>query len=92
MTRVAVGNSSRISLRISAEEKTMLLRAVALQHTNLTDFVLRHAVYAAKEIVENAEHLRLSERDTLRVLDLLENPPPPNERLLAAAQALPQRT
>jgi uncharacterized protein (DUF1778 family) len=45
---------------------------------------------AAKDIIEKAEHLRLSERDSLRVLDLLENPPPPNARLLAAAQALPQ--
>jgi len=31
------------------------------------------------------------ERDNLRVLDLLENPPPPNAKLLAAAQASPRR-
>jgi len=33
--------------------------------------------------------VQLSERDSLRVLELLENPPPPNEKLLAAARALP---
>lgn len=92
MPRIAVEDNSRMSLRIRAEEKAILLRAVTLQHTDLTDFVLRHALRAAREIIEQAEHLQLSERDSLRVLDLLENPPPPNARLLAAAQALPRRS
>jgi uncharacterized protein (DUF1778 family) len=90
MPRVAVENS-RMSLRIRAEEKTLLLRAVALEHTDLTDFVVKHALRAAKNVIEEAEHVQLSERDSLRVLDLLENPPAPNARLLAAAQGLPQR-
>lgn len=34
--------------------------------------------------------MELSKSDSLRVLDLLENPPAPNERLLAAAKALPR--
>ena len=89
MPRVAVEDNSRMSLRIPANEKAILLRAVALQHTDLTEFVLRHALRAAKDAIEEAEHLQLSERDSLRVLDLLENPPTPNARLLAAAQALP---
>ncbi len=92
MPRVAVEDNSRMSLRIPAEEKAILLRAVTLQHTDLTEFVLRHALRVAKDIIEGAEHLHLSERDSLRVLDLLENPPPPNARLLAAAQALPRRS
>jgi hypothetical protein len=35
-----------------------------------------------------AERLQLSERDSLLVLNLLENPPPPNERLIAAMESL----
>lgn len=91
MPRIAVENNSRMSLRIRAEDKALLLRAVALDHTDLTDFVLRHALLAAKAVVQEAYHLRLSARDSLRVLDLLENPPAPNARLLAAARALPKR-
>jgi uncharacterized protein (DUF1778 family) len=91
MPRVAVEDNSRMSLRIHANEKVLLMRAVALRHTDLTDFVLRHALNAAKAVIEEADHLQLSERDSLRVLDLLENPPSPNRRLLAAAHALPQR-
>ena len=91
MPRVAVEDNSRMSLRIRAKEKAMLLRAVALEHTDLTDFVIRHALRAAKAVIEEADHVQLSARDSLRVLDLLENPPAPNARLRAAAKALPQR-
>jgi uncharacterized protein (DUF1778 family) len=92
MPRIAVEDNSRMSLRIRPEEKALLLRAVALSHTDLTGFVVRHALLAAKAAIEEADHVRLSERDSLRVLDLLENPPAPNAKLLAAARALPERS
>jgi uncharacterized protein (DUF1778 family) len=91
MPRIAVEDNSRMSLRIRREEKSLLLRAVALKHTDLTDFVIHHALRAARAVIEQADHVQLSERDSLRVLDLLENPPPPNAKLLAAARALPKR-
>ena len=37
------------------------------------------------------DHVKLSGRDSLRVLDLLENLSAPNARLLAAARTLPKR-
>jgi uncharacterized protein (DUF1778 family) len=80
-----------MSLRIRPEEKSLLMRAVALKHTDLTDFVLRHALRAAKAVIQEANHVELSERDSLRVLDLLENPPTPNAKLLTSARALPKR-
>ena len=91
MPRLAVEDNKRMSLRIAADEKAVLLRAAALKHTDLTDFVIRHALHAAKAVIEEADHLRLSKRDSLRVLDLLEHPPAPNAKLLAAAKALPKR-
>jgi uncharacterized protein (DUF1778 family) len=91
MPRVAVEDNSRVQLRIRAEEKALLLRAVALSRTDLTDFVLRHALEAAKAVIKEADRLKLSGRDSLRVLDLLEHPPAPNAKLLAAARALPKR-
>ena len=90
MPRVAVEDNSRMSLRIRAEDKAILLRAVALKHTDLTEFVLRHALEAAKTVIEEADRVQLSERDSLRVLALLEHPPAPSARLLAAADALPK--
>jgi uncharacterized protein (DUF1778 family) len=92
MPRIAVEDNSRMSLRIRAEEKALLLRAVALKHTDLTDFVLSNALSAAKAVILEADQIQLSARDSMRVLELLENPPAPNPRLLAAARALPQRS
>jgi uncharacterized protein (DUF1778 family) len=89
--RLTVEDNSRMSLRVRPEQKAVLLRAVALKHTDLTDFVLRHALIAANAAIEEAEHVQLSKRDSLRVLDMLENPPAPNARLLAAAKALARR-
>lgn len=91
MPRQALKDNSRMAIRIRAEDKALLLRAVALDRTDLTDFVLRHALLAAKAVIEEADRVALSGRDSLRVLALLENPPAPNLRLLAAARALPKR-
>ena len=90
MPRIAVEDNSRMSLRIHSEEKALLMRAVAYTHTDLTDFVIRNAVQAAKAVIAQVEQVSLSERDSLRVLDALENPPAPNAKLLAAARALPR--
>ena len=88
MPRVAVEDNDRMSMRVRAEEKAMLLRAAALKNTDLTNFVLQHALRGAKAVIEEAEHVCLSDRDSLRVLDVLENPPRPNAKLRAAARAL----
>jgi len=92
MPRVAIEDNNRMSLRVRAEQKAMLLRAAALKHTGLTDFVLQEALRVAKTVIEEAEHVQYSKRDSLRVLHLLENPPKPNAKLRAAARALPRRS
>ena len=89
MPRVAVQDNSRVSLRIRPEDKALLVRAVSYTHTDLTAFVVQNAVQAAKAVIAEAEQVSLSERDSLRVLSVLEDPPPPNAKLLAAARALP---
>jgi len=91
MPRLAVEDNSRMSLRIPAREKAILLRAAALRRTDLTDFVRQHSLNAAKAVIQEAEHLELSGRDSLRVLAFLERPPKPNAKLLAAAKSLLKR-
>lgn len=92
MPRIPIENNDRMSLRIAAEEKSLLMRAAALEHTNLTEFVIRNVVLAARKVIRQNEQLALTERDSLHVLDLLDQPPPPNEKLMAAAFALPKRS
>ena len=92
MPQIPVDTNDRMSLRIASEEKLLLMRAAALQHTNLTEFVIRNVIPVAQKIIEDNERLALTERDSLHVLDLLDNPPVPNDKLLAAAFALPKQS
>jgi uncharacterized protein (DUF1778 family) len=89
MPRVAVDDNERMNLRVKPEVKARLVRAAALRHTDLTDFVTRTALREAEAVIAEAEQVKLSERDSLLVLDLLENPPVPNARLRATIAALP---
>jgi uncharacterized protein (DUF1778 family) len=52
---------------------------------------MRNVLPAAREVVDRAERIALSERDTLRVMKLLESPPKPTPALLAAARAYLKR-
>jgi uncharacterized protein (DUF1778 family) len=90
MPRVAVDDNKRMQLRVRPEQKATLMRAAALRNTDLTDFIVQLALREAKTVIEEAERIRLSERDSLLVLDLLENPPAPNAKLRAAIAAMPK--
>lgn len=79
--------SGRVELRLKPEDKAVLARAAALERLDLTSFILRAALPRARAVITESEKLGLSERDSLRVLDLLENPPNPPERLIRAAKA-----
>lgn len=48
------------------------------------------AAVDAKAVILEARRITLSERDTRLWLDLLDNPPKPNRRLIAAITALPE--
>ncbi|HWU76026.1 MULTISPECIES: type II toxin-antitoxin system TacA family antitoxin [Rhodanobacter] len=91
MPRVAVDDNKRMNLRVLPEQKATLVRAAALRHTDLTDFVLQPALREAKAVIAEAERIVLSERDSVAVLRMLENPPAPNAKLRKAIAALPKQ-
>ncbi len=76
----------RIELRATKEEKRLLAAAAAHERLDVTTFIMRSALPAAREIVDRAERIVLSERDSARVLELLESPPKPTPALVAAAR------
>ena len=90
MPREAVSENSRVALRIRSEDKAVIMRAVALAQTDMTDFILRTALREAHSVIEEHENVKLTQRDSRRVMDLLENPPAPNAKLRKAARALPK--
>jgi uncharacterized protein (DUF1778 family) len=76
----------RIELRTTKEEKRLLAAAAAHERLDVTSFIMRSVMPLARDVVDRAERIVLSERDTKRVLELLENPPKPTKALLAAAR------
>lgn len=79
----------RIELRATKEEKRLLAAAAAHERLDVTSFIMRNVLPAAREVVDRAERIVLSRRDSTRVLKLLEKPPRPRRALLAAARRRP---
>ena len=90
MARTAVDDNNRVALRVRPADKAVIMRAVALSQTDMTTFILRTALREARSVIEEHERVRLTRRDSQRVLELLENPPAPNAKLRKAARALPK--
>ena len=80
-------DSGRVELRLRPEDKAKLTRAAALKRVDLTGYILGTVLPKAEADIADAERLHLSERDSLRVLALLEQPPAPPDRLVRAAKA-----
>jgi uncharacterized protein (DUF1778 family) len=83
----ALTDSGRIELRLRPEDKATLTRAATLKRLDLTGYILHNVLPRALADIREAERLTLSERDSLRVLELLENPPAAPRRLVRAAKA-----
>jgi uncharacterized protein (DUF1778 family) len=83
----ALTDSGRVELRLRPEDKATLTRAAALKRRDLTGYILEAVLPKAEADIAEAERVTLSERDSLRVLALLENPPAPPARLVRAAKA-----
>jgi uncharacterized protein (DUF1778 family) len=86
MSATGAAREDRIELRATKEEKRILAIAAAYERLDVTSFIMRNILPTAREIVDRAERIALSERDTVRVLELLENPPEPTPALIAAAR------
>ena len=92
MPRRAVDHNSRLALRLKPADKAIIMRAVALEQTDITSFLLRPALDEAQAVIAKHERLKLSKRDSGMVMELLENPPAANAKLRKAARALLERS
>jgi uncharacterized protein (DUF1778 family) len=92
MSTTRAAREDRIELRATKEEKRLLVTAAAYERLDVTSFIMRNVLPAAREVVGQAERIVLTERDSARVLELLENPPEPTPALMAATRRRIART
>lgn len=80
-------DNGRVELRLQPEIKAVLARAAALEHVDLTGYILRTVLPQAEAVIAREERVALSEWDSLHVLELLEHPPAAPASLIRAAKA-----
>ncbi|MBV8359073.1 MAG: DUF1778 domain-containing protein [Deltaproteobacteria bacterium] len=86
MAAMSPARDDRIELRATREEKRLIAEAAAREQLDVTRFIMRNVLPVAREVVRRSERIVLSERDSKRVLELLDKPPRPTEALIAAAR------
>jgi uncharacterized protein (DUF1778 family) len=84
--------AERLEARVTAEQKSLIERAAALQGRSVTDFVLTSVQDAARRAIEEHRQLTLSVRDGEAFVEALLNPVPVNDRLHDTIRRYRERT
>ena len=74
----------RIGARVTHDVYETLCRAAELSGATINQFLVQSALKEAQAVIEREQVIRLSARDWDWMLNLLENPSPPNAKLKAA--------
>ena len=77
----------RLSARVPANVRELIALAAQAVGATMNQFLVQSAVEKATEILERERVISLSSRDAQTVLDLMENPPEPNEALRACLKS-----
>jgi uncharacterized protein (DUF1778 family) len=86
MSETVTEARSRVTTRIPDRMRETLEQAAEIVGAPLNQFIVQTAFAEAQRIVERETVIRLSQEGAKRIIALMENPPKPNERLLAAAK------
>lgn len=78
--------SARMDLRLTPTEKQLIAMAARHQEMDASAFARHALVERARAVVEGAQRIMLSERDFVRVTELLEDPPEPGTALRSAVE------
>jgi uncharacterized protein (DUF1778 family) len=82
----------RLEARVTADQKSLIERAAALQGRSVTDFVLTSVQDAARRAIEEHQRLDLSLRDSRAFVESLINPAPVNHRLRETVRRYREKT
>ena len=71
---MAESRSDRLQLRVSPHQRLVIQRAAKASHETLTDYVVRHAVSAAKNDLADRRYFELDEAAWTEFQALLDRP------------------
>lgn len=87
MANSSSARSARVEARLAPEALALVRRAAEIEGRSVSDFVVSAAQDAARRTIEDNSVIRLAAEDQLKFVEMLINPPEPNEALKRAAQA-----
>ncbi len=77
-------SGKRLTTRITDHVQETLQMAADIVGATMNQFVVQAALEKAEKVIESESTIVLSRRESLRLLDLINNPPPRNEKFLSA--------
>ncbi len=83
----------RITARVDIETQYLLTKATALAGmSSINSFVLSAAVEKAKQVIEREQVLKLSQHDSIMLMEALDKPVTTNAKLKMAASRYQSKT
>jgi uncharacterized protein (DUF1778 family) len=79
--------SARVEARLAPEALALVKRAAEIEGRSVSDFMVSAAQDAARRTIEDSSVIRLAAEDQLKFVEMLLNPPEPNEAWKRAAEA-----
>ena len=73
---------NRLNIRITDHVQDKLQMAADLVGTTMNQFLVQVALVKAEKVIERESTIVMTRRESLRLLKLIENPPPRNEKFL----------
>jgi uncharacterized protein (DUF1778 family) len=83
-TAMLAHTGKRLTTRITDHVQGTLQVAADLVGATLNQFVVQAALEKAAKVIESESTIALTRRESLRLLEMIENPPPRNEKFLQA--------
>lgn len=77
-------SGKRLTTRITDHVQETLQMAADIVGATMNQFVVQAALEKAEKVIESEASMVLSRRESLRLLELIENPPPRNDKFIQA--------
>lgn len=81
VTAMATRTGKRLTIRITDHVHEKLQLAADIVGTTMSQFLVQSALEKAEKVIESESRIVLTRKESLRILELMENPPPMNEKL-----------
>lgn len=91
MPTVERSSAARLNFRLPLEIKERIENAALVSGVSVTDFAITALANTADEVLEKQQRRVLSNADRDIFLEMLENPPQPNEALKSAVKGYKKR-